>query len=368
VELEKASEAEGQIQAVAVANGTSIVKAGVKEQTAIKKKGITEQSQDTKVQMTQEEKDAQAKKELFEKNKKELEDLNKQAAEENRLSRMTEFQRDIEELTTEYNDKLAKAREFNTNIDAITEEYERKKKEREAEQDLVDTEKQIALDDAKIAKTEGDFANDLAILEAQREMILSNTAITGEERNRLLQENADKAKAIGEAEVESKRANMEAIKGLLGELAGIAGESTAVGKALALANIGIDTAQAISALTKSSEQNPANGVTFGAAGAIQFAAGVIRIAANIKKAKDLLSKVKGGAGNVPSVPAGGSASATAPTQAPIASTFSPTQSTMLQNSSATASNQMQPIKAFVVESDMTDSQDRIAKIKSAATL
>lgn len=367
-ELENASEAEGEIKKNAVANGTNIVKKGVKEQTAIKKQGLTQEEKDADERRKKEEKEAQDKKELYEKNQKELQEINAKAAEENRLSRMTEFERDIEELTTEYNDKLAKAREFNTNIDAVTEEYNRKVAERQKEQDVLDMEAQIKKDDELIAKTEGDFANDLAILEAQREMILSNTAITGEERNRLLQENADKAKAIGDAEVESKRANMEAIKGLLGELAGIAGESTAVGKALALANIGIDTAQAISALTKASEQNPANGVTFGAAGAIQFAAGVIRIAANIKKAKDLLSKVKGGAGNVPSVPAGGSASATAPTQAPIASTFSPTQSTMLQNSSATASNQMQPIKAFVVESDMTDSQDRIAKIKSAATL
>ena len=235
------------------------------------------------------------------------------------------------------------------------------------EQDAKDFETQLAKDEAAIAKTEGDFANDLAILEAQRELILSNTTLTEDARVKLLDDNSKKAKAIGEAEVESKRAQLEEIKGLFSQLAGIAGESTAVGKALALANIGIDTAQAISSLTKASEQNPANGLTFGAAGTIQFATGLIRIAANIKKAKDLLSKVKGGAGgNIPAVPTGGS-SAVAPTQAPIGAAVQISQTQTLGTTDVNVQNQG-AIKAFVVETDITDSQDRVAKIKAAATL
>lgn len=235
------------------------------------------------------------------------------------------------------------------------------------EQDAKDFETQLAKDEAALAKTEGDFANDLAILEAQRELILSNTTLTEDARVKLLDENSKKAKAIGQAEVESKKAQLEEIKGLFSQLAGIAGESTAVGKALALANIGIDTAQAISSLTKASEQNPANGLTFGAAGTIQFATGLIRIAANIKKAKDLLSKVKGGAGgNLPSIPGGG-ASAVAPTQAPIGAAVQVTNTQTLGTTDVNVQNQG-AIKAFVVESDITDSQDRVSKIKAAATL
>ena len=235
------------------------------------------------------------------------------------------------------------------------------------EQDTKDFETQLAKDEAALAKTEGDFANDLAILEAQRELILSNTTLTEDARVKLLDENSKKAKAIGQAEVESKKAQLEEIKGLFSQLAGIAGESTAVGKALALANIGIDTAQAISSLTKASEQNPANGLTFGAAGTIQFATGLIRIAANIKKAKDLLSKVKGGAGgNIPGVPAGGS-TAVAPTQAPIGAAVQISQTQTLGTTDVNVQNQG-AIKAFVVETDITDSQDRVAKIKAAATL
>ena len=60
-------------------------------------------------------------------------------------------------------------------------------------------------------------------------------------------------------------------------------------KASALVQIGIDTAKAISALVAASNTNPLNGVTAGGAGIAQFASGVIQIATNIAKAKQLLS-------------------------------------------------------------------------------
>ena len=60
-------------------------------------------------------------------------------------------------------------------------------------------------------------------------------------------------------------------------------------KASALVQIGIDTAKAISALVAASNTNPLNGVTGGGAGIAQFASGVIQIATNIAKAKQLLT-------------------------------------------------------------------------------
>ena len=73
------------------------------------------------------------------------------------------------------------------------------------------------------------------------------------------------------------------------------------GKGLTLAQIGIDTAAAISALTRNSEANPANAVTGGIAGTIQFAAGIVKILANIAKAKQILSQ-----SNAPGMKGGGS--------------------------------------------------------------
>jgi len=75
-------------------------------------------------------------------------------------------------------------------------------------------------------------------------------------------------------------------------------ESVAISKALTLTQLGFDTASAISSLTKHSEANPANAVSFGAAGIAQFATGLIRIFANIAQAKKILTstpqKKKGG--------------------------------------------------------------------------
>ena len=60
-------------------------------------------------------------------------------------------------------------------------------------------------------------------------------------------------------------------------------------KAFALAQIAVDTAKAIASLTAASAANPNNPYTFGAAGALQFAAGIISILANIAQATALLT-------------------------------------------------------------------------------
>lgn len=82
------------------------------------------------------------------------------------------------------------------------------------------------------------------------------------------------------------------------------GEQVAAQKIATLAQIAIDTASAISSLTRNSEANPANAVTFGGAGLAQFIAGIARITANIAKARSVLQeasvpqKKKGGYFNV----------------------------------------------------------------------
>ena len=164
-----------------------------------------------------------------------------------------------------------------------------------------------------------------------------------------------------EAERQAKIAQFQEIGSLASELSNIIGQNTAVGKALALSQIAIDTGVAISALTRNSEQNPANAPTSGIAGAIQFASGLIRIIANIKKAKDLLSQAK--------VPAkggisGGNTSVNIPTQAPLPPQLSTTmlnQGQINQLSSATA-------RAFVLESDVSGNQERIQRLNRAARI
>lgn len=66
-------------------------------------------------------------------------------------------------------------------------------------------------------------------------------------------------------------------------------EFLAFQKGITLAQIAVDTAKAISSLTANSSANPANAVTFGAAGAAQFVSGLATILANVAQAKQLLS-------------------------------------------------------------------------------
>jgi hypothetical protein len=315
-ELEKASEAEGEIKKVAVANGTSIVKAGVKTQTAIKKEGLTQEQKDAEERKKQEEKEAQEKKELFEKNQKELQELNAEIAEENRLSKMSEFERDIEELTTEYNERLAKAKEFNVNVDAITEEYSRKISERQVEQDAKD------LESAK--------------------------------------KNIEAKEELDRIAFENKKKRTEETIGLLSNLGAIVGQQTAAGKALAIATALINTYQGASEALKEKSTLPAPFSTiarFAAAGAI--IANGIRTVKQITAVK-VPSGGGGGGGQGGSNPISGTAPVTAPIQQGVSvQQTAVTNGVNIKNTDA--------IKAYVVERDITDSQDRINKIKAAAT-
>ncbi len=83
-------------------------------------------------------------------------------------------------------------------------------------------------------------------------------------------------------------------------------------KANALIQIGIDTAKAISSLVAASQANPLNAVSAGAAGIAQFATGIIQIATNIAKAKQILTSggtpTSGGGGGTSSESTGGGSS------------------------------------------------------------
>lgn len=77
-------------------------------------------------------------------------------------------------------------------------------------------------------------------------------------------------------------------------LAGLFEKNTVAYKLATLTKLTLDTASAISSLTAASEANPANALTFGGAGALQFAVGLIRIFSNIGQAGALISQAAGG--------------------------------------------------------------------------
>ena len=145
-------------------------------------------------------------------------------------------------------------------------------------------------------------------------------------------------------------------------------------KATALIQIGIDTAKAISGLVAASNTNPLNGVTAGAAGIAQFASGIIQIATNVVKAKQLLSSPGttpsgggGGGGGAESGGGGGASAATALPQAAQLFGSANTGGTMSAGGSSSESGNM-TVTAVVSETQVTSTQQKINRINKSAEL
>lgn len=143
-------------------------------------------------------------------------------------------------------------------------------------------------------------------------------------------------------------------------------------KASALIQIGIDTAKAISALVAASNLNPANAVTAGGAGIVQFTAGIIQIATNVAKAKQILSSPSstpsagGGGGDT----GGGGSSSTSQVVPQAAQLFGSanTGGTMSAGGTSTDGSTSMTVTAIVSESQVTSVQDKINRINKNSEL
>jgi hypothetical protein len=175
--------------------------------------------------------------------------------------------------------------------------------------------------------------------------------------NDIVKKYNEEEKKIDQAKLQAKINTLNEVALVLGAFSTLAGDQTKAAKALTLAQIGIDTASAISSLTKNSEANPTNAVTFGAAGTIQFATGLIRILANVKKAKDLLFSSSSA---TPSF-----AQPTVSRTAPVVPQQQQAQLTQLNQQTINAIGN-QAIRAYVVETDITSNQKRVQAIKQRA--
>jgi hypothetical protein len=141
-------------------------------------------------------------------------------------------------------------------------------------------------------------------------------------------------------------------------------------KANALIQIGIDTAKAISALVAASQSNPANAVTFGAAGIAQFATGIIQIATNVAKAKQILSS--GGSGTPSAGGGGGGDTGSTPNvaqQVPqAAQLFGSANTGNVMSAGGGTNNSSMTVTAVVSETQVTNVQNKINKINKNAEL
>lgn len=227
------------------------------------------------------------------------------------------------------------------------------------ENDKKQAAKDLADLDKKILKNTTDLELERSLLDEKQiavEEAFANSLITEEQYNAALEANAKARADIDKLEAEAKVKNAEVASQLLGTISDIVGKNTAAGKAAAIASATIDTY--LSAQKAYASQLLPGDPTSPIRAAI--AAG-IAVVGGIKNVKSILAvKTPNGGG-------GGAANISAPSLsgAPIAPPQPQAATTNISTQSINALGN-QATRAYVVESDVTSNQQRIAAIQQRA--
>jgi len=174
------------------------------------------------------------------------------------------------------------------------------------------------------------------------------------------QQLTDKNIGLAYAEAEARKQAYSDIGQALGTLAGVAEQGSDLQKGLALAQIAIDTGIAISNLTAtSSAPTPDNLATGGLSGFAKYAVGIAKIIANIAAARNI---IKGANANS----SGGGNPTQSGMNAPVTPTSQIQQTITSLNQGTINALGNQAIKAYVLESDVTNSQGRVTRILNSS--
>jgi hypothetical protein len=161
-------------------------------------------------------------------------------------------------------------------------------------------------------------------------------------------------KAKDEALLAAKEAFSNQTISILTSLSNLAKDNSKTQKALALSAIAVDTGTAISAAVRNSQANPLNAATGGIAGAVQFATSLAQILSGAAQAKRVLQggQVRGAGASVGNTRT--STELRPPTQI--------NRDIQLQDRGGSQQ------RVFVLENDITKSQDRMVRIKANSTI
>lgn len=198
-------------------------------------------------------------------------------------------------------------------------------------------------------------------LNAEQKLIedaFKNKVLTEEAYNDKVNELAEKRKKIADLETEHKKQQADEIAGSLTKLADIVGKQTVAGKALGIATALINTYQGATDALRAKSALPSP---------FDVAAKVVNVAAVIAtgiKAVKAITAVQ--------VPGGGGGGSVPTPEAPVAPTVATTKIDAdsinnLGNAAAGGVNK-QPMRAYVVSSDVQNDADRNARLERAATL
>ena len=262
-----------------------------------------------------------------------------------------QYRLELEKINKKYDDQEA----------AKIEEAKKKKQtddEAQATKDKEAIDKKRADD---ILGIENKLADEALSFEAQKELIkqreqvlLSDATLTANQRIAITQATSDAIGEINKKEADSKIAQLNDIANTTQKLGEILGQQTVAGKALGIATATINTYQGATEALKEKSTLPQ---PFSTIQRIVSAAAII--AAGIKTVKSIASvKVPGGGGaSAPSMPS-------LNVSAPLASQV---QTTTLNQGQV---NQIGNVaaRAYVVESDITNSQERANRLQRAATI
>lgn len=315
------------------------------------------------------EKDAKDRKDKDDKELKEIERQNKEKLRlekeyQDRLKNLKDRIREAEAVTEDEQRalKLEKLKEENKQLMAealafglLSEDLIKSTREREKaleeEFKLEDQEKRIVELELDKEFDDLNFEEKRAVLQTQRQLVQEDETLSDEQKLQLKKQFDDAEIKLDDAVKDAKLDNAQAISGAIGGLQQLAGESTAAGKALGVAQATIDT-------YIGANKALAQGGIAGTAAAIGI------IASGLANVKNIVST------KVPSTRGGGpSTSVSSPASAPQPPSFNIVGATQTsQLAEAVASQTQEPVQAYVVANDVTTAQSLENNIVEGATL
>jgi hypothetical protein len=222
--------------------------------------------------------------------------------------------------------------------------------------DLANSERAIAELDMQMKEAEASFQIQKDLIDQKEALSLEQFQkglINEQQYNEALKGYSEARMEIDQKENEAKMANAAIASGLLGTVSDLVGKNTAAGKATAIAATTIDTYLGAQKAYTSQliPGDPSSPIRAAIAAAIAVAGGIKNVREIVK------TKVPGGgAASAPSI------SAAAPGGVPQVPTIGNSPITAL----GAAMQPTQPLRAYVVESEVTGTQKRVADIERRA--
>ena len=266
--------------------------------------------------------------------------------------------------------KLANEQKYLQDKLNLTNDYNKKTTLDNINKQLTDLEETINANDMNFAaKKEALDKEQSLTLELKNKGLISE-----KEYNDRMKKFAKEREDIGKAEVANKKAQLAATAGLLNQFADLVGKQTKAGRAAAIAGLLIEQGQKVAEIVTNTQSAvmkdvAASPLTSGLPwAAIHVAQGALGVATSIKAVKKGISDInsagssESGGGSVGSAEVG-TAPSPVPPLPPQASTTALPQEQINQLTSANAA-----VKAYVVESDVSNGQERITRINRAARI